>query len=65
MGFLGGDDACKHNYSTYTKGNKKSMLSYLTNLSFLVISVISWKEGRDLKYVLFFFRESGAKLFYI
>lgn len=39
MGFLGGDDACKH--STYTKGNKKSMLPYLTNLSFLVISVIS------------------------
>lgn len=64
MRFLGGDDACKHNYSTYTKGNKKSMLPYLTNLSFLVISVISWKEGRDLKYVLFF-RESGAKLFYI
>lgn len=32
MGFLGGDDACKHNYSTYTKGNKKSVLPYLTNL---------------------------------
>lgn len=39
MGSLGGDDACKHNYSTYT--DKKSVLLYLTNLSFLVISVIS------------------------
>lgn len=60
MGSLGGDDACEHNYSTYT--NKTSML--LNKSLFPCYFSHFMKKGRDLIYVLFF-RESGAKLLYI
>lgn len=59
MGSLGGGDACKHNYSTYT--DKKSLLN---KSLFPCYFSHFMKKGRDLKYVLFF-RESGAKLLYI